>query len=192
MRLDHALSWSARRKRTGFLFRSVGRLGSPWAVAGEGVLAALAMRGQPPRAVSIALAGPIAIGVGKLVKRIISRRRPGLARFRHNGHESFPSTHVAGQTALLACLVRHSPGTPAWRLALTAAGAVALVTAFERVRESRHWPTDVAAGAVLGTLVGCAVGLVAQKATLERQRSTLSPAPLPAAQITRAAPSQAL
>jgi membrane-associated phospholipid phosphatase len=58
--------------------------------------------------------------------------------------QSFPSGHTACTVAAARTLSRHFPETTA------AAGAAAVVIGLSRVAEGKHWPLDVAAGAVIG------------------------------------------
>jgi undecaprenyl-diphosphatase len=134
----------------------------------EGVAAALALRAIGYPWIPAAVAPPSAVTLGKALKRIVSRRRPGIAGFKRKAKESFPSTHVAGPVALLACLWRLAPPTPGWRVALCVGGAATLLAALERVRAGQHWPSDVAAGAVLGVAVGAGLGELAWARTEAR------------------------
>ena len=79
-------------------------LASPWAATVEGLAAAVALRASGRPGLPAALAAPSALMVGNALKRLIARPRPGLARFARKGRESFPSTHVAGPLAVLACV----------------------------------------------------------------------------------------
>jgi undecaprenyl-diphosphatase len=124
----------------------------------EGLMAAVALRKSGRAPLAVATAAPLAIGVGKVLKRLISRRRPLPSRLRKNGRQSFPSTHMAGTTALLSCLWVVAPRTSNWRAALSLATIGGLVSAVERLTAGAHWPSDVGAGAVLGTIVGTSLG----------------------------------
>jgi membrane-associated phospholipid phosphatase len=63
-----------------------------------------------------------------------------------SGHESFPSGHTTMAFSLAAGLDRETRGPWVPCLAYSAA----TITAWSRVRDQQHWPTDVLAGAVLG------------------------------------------
>lgn len=83
----------------------------------------------------------------KLMKRIVGRPRP----LNEGATDSFPSGHTA--TAFAMAFVagnRH----PRLRIPLY---AIALGTAFSRVYLGHHYPSDVIAGAVIGTLAGAHV-----------------------------------
>jgi membrane-associated phospholipid phosphatase len=67
-----------------------------------------------------------------------------------SGHSSFPSGHTTVAFAFAAGLDAES--SAAW-VSWVAYPAAALV-GWSRLRDNRHWASDVAAGAILGTLVG--------------------------------------
>jgi membrane-associated phospholipid phosphatase len=101
----------------------------------------------------------VAIGladVGKrIAKRVVRRTRPHILidRGRYDAdtggsedkqEQSFPSGHTACTVAAGRALSRHFPETTA------AAGAATAIIGLSRVVEGKHWPLDVAAGAVIG------------------------------------------
>ncbi len=99
--------------------------------------------------------GAVAIVVNGL-KHLIGRPRP---KFMHagtqplspsmdSGFDSFPSGHASASFAIAMVLSRQYP-----RVAWVAMG-VAVAIAASRVLRGAHFPTDVAAGAVIGVLVG--------------------------------------
>lgn len=95
-------------------------------------------------AVAVAHAGNVA------VKRVVRRPRPDLpdlpARTRTPSALSFPSAHAASSFAAVTAFGPLLPQAP-WR---TVGGAMAL----SRVVLGVHYPSDVVAGALLGTVVG--------------------------------------
>jgi undecaprenyl-diphosphatase len=99
-----------------------------------------------------ALAAGIAGAACGALKVAIGRERPYESpdhadRFRpFSGHESFPSGHSTVAFALAAALDRESGSRWVRWTAYPAAGLVA----WSRVRDDRHWTSDVLAGAVLG------------------------------------------
>ncbi len=101
--------------------------------------------------------GVVAI-VSNGLKHLIGRPRP---KFMHagteqlgpsmaSGFDSFPSGHTSASFAVAMVLARQFPK------ATWVALGVAVVVAMSRVLRGSHFPTDVAAGAVIGVLVGAA------------------------------------
>jgi membrane-associated phospholipid phosphatase len=85
------------------------------------------------------------------LKEGVGRERPDETadphRFRPlRGHDAFPSGHATTAFALASALTREcrAPAVPA------IAFPVAALTAWSRVRDRRHWPSDVVAGAAIG------------------------------------------
>ena len=93
--------------------------------------------------------------IKRVAKRLVRRTRPR-ALLEHGRYEaetggsdrkpeqSFPSGHTACTVAAARAISRHIPA------ASTAAGAAAIAIGISRVAEGKHWPLDVAAGAVIG------------------------------------------
>jgi len=156
--LDHALERAARHYPAGEPARFLAHFCSPRVTTVEGLAAAIALRKSGRSSLAAATAAPLATAVGEILKRLISRQRPFPSRFRRGGRQSFPSTHVAGTTALLSCLWFVAPRTRSWRAALSLATLGGFVVAIERLTVGAHWPSDVAAGALLGAIVGSALG----------------------------------
>ena len=92
-----------------------------------------------------------------VVSTLVGRERPtaeqGAYSFRPFDGRSFPSGH-ATQAFSVASVIATSYDN-LW-VQVTAYGAAA-VTAYVRVRQGNHFPTDVVAGALVGTLVGRSV-----------------------------------
>ena len=97
-----------------------------------------------------------ASAVAMLIKRLVSRVRPGhdnAGRFlgpslKHaNYRESFPSSHSASAVALSVVLAAYYPHAAAtfWVLALVCAGLRYVMDA--------HWPSDVLAGIAVGYVI---------------------------------------
>jgi membrane-associated phospholipid phosphatase len=97
--------------------------------------------------------------LGTLLKRLAGRVRPGhdqAGRFlgpswKHDSaRESFPSTHTACAVALSYVLVSYYPaGAPVFWTLAAACGVLRYVL-------DAHWPSDVLAGAALGSGMGAA------------------------------------
>ncbi len=102
------------------------------------------------------LIGPLAIGLNFLVKLVARRPRPELDGLPPLGGApsslSFPSAHA---TASFAAATAMSRIRPEMKLALFGAAAVMAVT---RPYLGMHYPSDIAAGAVIGTALGTAAG----------------------------------
>ena len=160
--LDRALERAGRHHPAGAGAKILADVCSPYASVAEGIAAAVAMRKQGRRAAAVALAAPVAIAVGNALKHVVHRPRPALMRFRRKGRQSFPSTHVAAPLALISCLWWAAPPTVVWRSVLTLCGGAVVAVAVERVCAGAHWPSDVAAGALLGGIVGSAIGLASR------------------------------
>jgi membrane-associated phospholipid phosphatase len=109
------------------------------------------------------LIGPIAIGVNFGVKLIFKRPRPSLEGLPPLGGApsslSFPSAHA---TASFACATAMSRIAPELRFALFGVAALMAVT---RPYLGMHYPSDVIAGATLGTAVGAFLPLPSVKET---------------------------
>jgi membrane-associated phospholipid phosphatase len=86
-------------------------------------------------------------------------------RTRPNGDpRSFPSGHATAAFATATVLQEHYE----WKLGLPMYAAAAYVAA-ERVTQQKHWPSDVVAGAALGTICGRTVTLHVRRSRLNAQ-----------------------
>jgi len=108
-------------------------------------------------AVSAAAALVLALAVGKLLSDLVDRSRPFVDHRSvhllnaHGRDAGFPSDHATGAFAIaVALLLRH-------RLAGTVALVLATLVAVARVVVGAHYPTDVLAGALVGS--AAALGL---------------------------------
>jgi membrane-associated phospholipid phosphatase len=93
---------------------------------------------------------------------------------------SFWSGHasIAFAAASAATQIARLRGRPGWRWLGVAAFGGAALTAYLRVAANRHWLTDVASGAVVGTATGALVPLVAFRPADDRAPAIfLAPAP---------------
>jgi membrane-associated phospholipid phosphatase len=105
----------------------------------------------------LAMLAAIALADGgkRIAKSLVRRTRPHIL-IDHGRYDvdtggsddkqeqSFPSGHTACTLAAARALSRHAPETTG------AAAAATAVIALSRVAEGKHWPLDVAAGAVIG------------------------------------------
>jgi undecaprenyl-diphosphatase len=105
-----------------------------------------------------AFIGPVAIGLNFGIKLVAKRERPKLEGLPPLGGApsslSFPSAHA---TASFAAATAMSRFAPEYKLALFGAAAIMAVT---RPYLGMHYPSDIAAGAVLGTALGAVTGSV--------------------------------
>ena len=138
-------------------FSSLGNLGAVWIVAGLGLLATKRYR-RAGLAVLIGLLLSLIIGNG-LLKHLVMRARPCidfpnvpmLLHVPAANDFSFPSGHTFGSFAAAAAMFGGLKRR--WGIAgLMLAGAIG----FSRIYLFMHYPTDVAAGAVLGMISGYA------------------------------------
>lgn len=101
--------------------------------------------------------GPVAIGLNFGIKLLVKRPRPSLEGLPPLGGApsslSFPSAHATASFAAATAMSRFAPEL---KLALFGAAATMAVT---RPYLGMHYPSDVVAGAVLGTVLGGTVPL---------------------------------
>jgi membrane-associated phospholipid phosphatase len=150
-----------------------GEWGSVWAMTG---LAASGLDPRRRRRWAIAAAvGPVAIGINFAVKVAVGRQRPLIEEHpplaRAPTKLSFPSAHATSSLAAATAMGRIAPGGKPVLYGLATAICVS------RPYLGMHYPSDVLAGAVLGTALGRLVP------GLDRDRE--SP-PVPAGPPTRA------
>ncbi|MGB9281324.1 MAG: phosphatase PAP2 family protein [Pseudonocardiaceae bacterium] len=124
--------------------------------------AVLASRKGPAR--RGALRGVVAIAgasvtINALAKPLTPRRRPAyatlsvarrLALRNHPRSSSFPSGHAASAAAFATAVAMESPAVG------LAVAPVAAAVAYSRVHTGAHWPSDVAAGMLMGTGIALA------------------------------------
>ncbi|HMT05365.1 MAG TPA: phosphatase PAP2 family protein [Solirubrobacterales bacterium] len=111
------------------------------------------------------LIGPFAIGFNFLIKLVVRRPRPQLEGLPPIGGApsslSFPSAHATASFAAATAMSRLAPDL---RLALFGAAALMTVT---RPYLGMHYPSDVVAGAILGTALGTVAGNVLESSVSE-------------------------
>ena len=132
------------------LLGAAGEWGAVWAITSLGFAAA--DRDRRGRWLAAASVAPLAIGVNYVAKLIVRRPRPRLRRLPRLGPApselSFPSAHATSSLAAATAMTRVEPGLA------TAAYALALAICVTRPYLELHYPSDVVAGAALGTGLG--------------------------------------
>lgn len=105
-------------------------------------------------AICMVLAGGVSGILVQILKQLIGRSRPELwlGPFHHTwpSATSFPSGHTVGACALASVIVFGARET--WLRVVAA--VLAIGVAASRVFAFRHWPSDVIASALLGTVMG--------------------------------------
>jgi membrane-associated phospholipid phosphatase len=160
---DEDIERAIRRHRNDTLtsiFDNVQPLGNEYAI---GVIGTFYIAGEifkDPRAKNTALdaisASAIASGIiDNALKYVVGRGRPtdnqGAYNFQpFSGRDSFASGHATEAFALASVISEHY-NTP-W-VQFTSYGLASMV-GYARLNNNRHWPSDVLAGAVIGTFVG--------------------------------------
>ncbi len=96
---------------------------------------------------SLAQATVINEGMTQGLKYAVGRTRPD-----ESDNRSFPSGH-ASTSFMIATVVERSYGRKAGIIGYSAATFIS----FSRIRENKHWASDVAGGAALGYIVGSSV-----------------------------------
>jgi membrane-associated phospholipid phosphatase len=163
---DEDINRAIRTHRNGTLteiFDNVQPLGNEYAI---GVVGTFYLAGEifkDPRAKTTALdcisATAIASGlITNSFKYVIGRGRPtdgnGAGSFQpFSGRDSFSSGHTTEAFALASVISEHYDEP--W-VKVTSYGLASMV-GYARLNNNRHWPSDVLAGAVIGTFVGKAV-----------------------------------
>src|SRR5436853_6123129 len=150
----------ARNNTVTSIFDNVQPLGNEYAI---GIVGSFYIYGEifkDPRAKTTALdsiaASAIASGiVTNSFKYVIGRGRPtdghGAYNFRpFSGQDSFSSGHTTEAFALASVISEHYDSLWVQVPAYSLASAVG----YARLNNNRHWPSDVLAGAAIGTFVG--------------------------------------
>jgi len=132
---------------------AIGEWGAVWIATGAS--AAVVDRARSGRWLAAAATAPAAIGINFAIKLAVGRKRPLLEEHpplaRAPTKLSFPSAHATSSLAAATALGRVSPqGRPVFY-------GLAAAICLSRPYLGMHYPSDVVAGAVLGTLLGRAV-----------------------------------
>lgn len=160
---DEDIERAIRRHRNDTLttiFDNVQPFGNEYAIGVVGTFYIYGEIFKDPRAKNTALdaisATAIASGIiDNSLKYVIGRGRPTDNHGAHNfqpfsGHDSFASGHATEAFALASVISEHYD-TP-W-VQVTSYGLASMV-GYARLNNNRHWPSDVLAGATIGTFVG--------------------------------------
>lgn len=157
LRLMRTRGHSPGPERAAMMLSKNGENGYLW--FGLGALGAILDRRRRKQWAVTALLAPASIGLNFGVKLVVRRERPVLEGLPPLGGApsslSFPSGHA---TASFACAVAMSRVAPGLRAPLLGLAALMAAT---RPYLGMHYPSDIAAGAVLGTVIGKAVPLPA-------------------------------
>jgi membrane-associated phospholipid phosphatase len=161
LRLMRTRGHTPALERAAKFLGKAGNNGLGWLLAG-GALAAADARRRPAWATCAAL-GPVAIGLNYGIKLVVRRPRPVLKGLPPLGGApsslSFPSAHSTSSFAVATAMTRVDR-----RAAVAFIPAVALAAG--RPYLGMHYPSDVAAGMVLGTAFGALVPLPRGEAPL--------------------------
>ena len=155
--VDQALLRALRTRAHGPLpdavMKSLGAAGewaAVWVAIGAGAAAADPQRRG--RWLTAAAIGPAAIGLNFAIKVAVGRKRPLLEEHpplaRAPTKLSFPSAHATSSLAAATALGRVRPS------ARPALYGLAAAVCLSRPYLGMHYPSDVLAGAVLGTVIG--------------------------------------
>jgi membrane-associated phospholipid phosphatase len=128
-----------------------------WAVVGVYAAYGLVFKDKDSQNIAFdaLMSGLLAGGITDGLKVIVGRARPyqelGAASFDpFGGDKSFPSGHATTAFAIGSVIAAHSDEL--W--VKISAYSIASLVAFARVYHDAHWSSDVAAGALIGTVVG--------------------------------------
>jgi membrane-associated phospholipid phosphatase len=163
MAFDKDIQHAIRRGRTDTLtniFDNVQPLGNEYAIGIVGTFYFWGEIFKDPRAKATALDSVAASGIASglivnVTKYLVGRARPtdgkGAYDFEpFSGHDSFLSGHTTEAFTLASVITEHYDAL--W-IKVTAYGLAGTV-GYARLNNNRHWPSDVLAGAAVGTFVG--------------------------------------
>ncbi|MDP9187769.1 MAG: phosphatase PAP2 family protein [Actinomycetota bacterium] len=160
-RLDNRLLYAMRTRghgpRAEAIAKALGRIGEYGAVwFAIGVVLAAVDGERREQWLLAGVLGPVAIGLNFAVKLLVRRRRPVLEALPPLGGAptslSFPSAHATSSFACATAMTRIAPEAAVLFL-------LALAISACRPYLGMHYPSDVAAGALLGAALGLAIPL---------------------------------
>jgi membrane-associated phospholipid phosphatase len=156
-RLLYAMRTRGHGPRTEAAAKALGTIGEYGAVwLAIGVALAIADGDRREQWLAAGVLGPVAIGLNFAVKLVARRARPVLEDLPPLGGApsslSFPSAHATSSFACATAMTRIAPEA-------AALFALAIAIAACRPYLGMHYPSDVLAGALLGTAVGLAFPL---------------------------------
>jgi undecaprenyl-diphosphatase len=146
----------SRRASIGAFFRVVSRLGDGGFWLATGVAIVLVRGGESlPDILQIGATAGIAALIYRVLKERLARERPYIANLEiHCGaapldRYSFPSGHTMHAVCIATCIARLAPEF------MLVSVLFAVLVASSRVVLGLHYPSDVAAGALLGYTLAC-------------------------------------
>lgn len=160
-RLDSRLLYAMRTRGHGrtveAIAKTLGRIGEyGWIWLAIGIVLAIADSDRGEEWLVAGILAPVAIGLNFVVKVIVRRPRPVLEGLPPLGGApsslSFPSAHATSSFACATAMTRIAPEAAVLFL-------LAAALAAGRPYLGMHYPSDVLAGAVLGTALGLVVPL---------------------------------
>jgi undecaprenyl-diphosphatase len=159
-------AWTARRQPTRFAAIALSWLGNGWAYLAIAAVAIVAfgIKALPALAVGAFNAGLLHC-LYPSIKRFVARPRPYrrdatlVPLLRVMDEHSFPSGHAMTLSAALVPLVLAFPH------ALALSAVLLALMAWARLASAHHYPSDVAAGTVLGVSVSYPISLYALAAS---------------------------
>jgi undecaprenyl-diphosphatase len=130
-----------------------------WPVLLVAALLALALaragRTADARFVAVSVSGAVVASAG--LKRVVGRPRPSLLPLEDASALSFPSGHATATAALSAAVVLVAVGSRWIVVAVVAGASLVVVAAAAQLLLARHYPSDIAAGWLLGVAWTAAV-----------------------------------
>jgi undecaprenyl-diphosphatase len=158
--------WTARRHPTRFVAIALSWLGNGWAYLAIAAVALIAfgIKALPPLAIGAFNAGVLHC-MYPSIKRFVARPRPYsrdaalVPLLRVMDEHSFPSGHAMTLSAALVPLVLAFPHALALSVALLG------LMSWARLASAHHYPSDVAAGTVLGVSVSYPISIYALAAS---------------------------